>query len=217
MDASVQDKIAATMERIRDTIGQMSQALMPVIEGFANVVSNATALKILFGGAVVATGLIATSSIIAAKAKRDQLSAQLQLNLIQAEALAMLLPQIAREQALTRITAIRAGAATTAGSGYLGPAALGVGVAVISAIMAYLASSGGGGGGAVGSTAAIPAPSTNMSSMGSTTSISTGTSEGAVKSTQQGMRPSTTEITINNNLVLDSQQVTQDRQSKKIF
>jgi hypothetical protein len=133
---------------------------MPVVEAFANMLSNTTSLKILLGGAVIAAGLIATSAIMAANAKRQEVAAQLQLNLITAEGAAMLLPLQARQAALAEIEVIRAGASATAGSGYLGPAALGVGVAVIAGLMAYLSSATGG---AAGSSSPTMAPSAGIS------------------------------------------------------
>lgn len=165
--ASVQDKMAATMERIRDTMGRMAQVVIPIAEAFANMLGNANSLKILLGASVISAGLIAYSAIRTANAKQKEMATQLQLNIIQAEGAAMALVGVQREAAMARIAAIRAGASATAGSGYLGPAALGVGVAVIGALMAYLASAGGGGSSGV-SAAGISAPSSGISPSNST-------------------------------------------------
>lgn len=161
MAASVQDKMAATMERIQDTIGKMSQALMPIIEGFANIVSNATSLKILLGGAAVVAGLIATSSIMAANAKRQEMASLLAQVQINNALLSQQTGLLTAEQARAEIEIIRAGASSTAGAGYLGPAALAVGAAVITGLMAYLSSTGGS---SSAPTPSVPSsPSTGMS------------------------------------------------------
>lgn len=211
LSASVQDKMAATMERINDNIGKMSQALMPIIEGFANMVSNATSLKILLGGAAVIAVTIATSSILAANAKRQELQTQTLINIGQLRELQTKGMLTAEEFTLATTKTVGAGASII---GTLGVFGIPIAMAVITALMAYLASSGAGG--SAISAPAIPAPSTSPESMGSTPP----TAQTPSKSDQQVMgaseRERATTIIIESKTSIDGQQISSDN-TNKIF
>lgn len=180
--ASVQEKMAATMERIRETIGQMTERFLPLIEYFANLISDSEKLREIFAGISAIFGGIATTSIALSVQKRAILNTEIQSRLVNNQLLAGLVLQgntdklrlvtnrgivlqkkaeniqstvaIAKtnaqnvaERVLTGTRIVGAGAAATAGAGYLGPLALGVGAAVITGLLAYLGTGGMGGGG----------------------------------------------------------------------
>ena len=146
--ASASERMEATMERLNDSIGRISQALMPMIEKvaalaerFAAFVGEGNNLRnILIGTASVLTGMLATSVALGFQKKQALITDKL--------------TNVVAEQGL-RPNAANAAAKITAGSGFAGPLAIGIGMAAFTALMAL--SSGGGGGGSV-------APSTPMSS-----------------------------------------------------
>lgn len=180
--ASVQEQMAVVMENLKDSFSQLSAAFLPIVRGFANIVGNAENLKKLIYGVAAGASVLLGYSIyisrektkqalttqqnIAAQTRLAQLqlqvtaaanqetiakNASLRASIQEATADAAALPKdIARAQT----SIVRAGAESAAGSGYLGPLALGVGALVIAGLSAYLMSSGGGGGGS----AAIPTP-----------------------------------------------------------
>ena len=184
--ASASEKLQATMERVNDTIGKMAQALMPMIEGFANFISNAENLRKVFVGIAAVAGGIAATSLAMSVNKARQLASEraialtnnqlLATQILQTNAqktqlvtsrgitltkvaqntqarigLAQTQLQAVAERGVATTRIVGAGAAAAAGSGYLGPLALGVGAAVIAGLMAYLGTSGGGGAGGGGS------------------------------------------------------------------
>lgn len=175
--ASVQEKMAATMERIRDTIGQMTERFLPLIEKFANFISDADNLKKIFDAIKVAVGAIVSLSIAFSVQKKIQLADTIRESNIQSQNL-ILQTRLAAIQALRNKDAVKAiglqnlqtiaagrtaavntagaAAAVTAGSSYLGPGALAVGIAAFTALMALLPSFAGGGGGGGGSSSPAP-------------------------------------------------------------
>jgi hypothetical protein len=163
--ASESEKLQATMERVNDAIGKMAQVLMPVIEDFANFISDAENLRRIFIGISTVIGSIAGASIAMSIMRSKQLATEQQIALTNNRVLATLALQNTQETALlakkeleqiaetgiTETKIIGAGASATAGAGYLGPLALGVGAAVIAGLLAYMGSSSisSGGGGSV--------------------------------------------------------------------
>jgi hypothetical protein len=168
--ASVQEQMAATMERIRDTIGQMTERFLPLIEEIANFVSNAENLKSIFDGIKIAVGAIVGLSIAFSLQKKIQLAdtireLTLQRSNLQMQTRIMAIGALKNKDAvkaigLQNLQTLAAGrtaavntagaaAAVTAGSSFLGPGALAVGLAAFTALMALLPSFGGGGGGSV--------------------------------------------------------------------
>jgi hypothetical protein len=166
--ASVQEQMAATMERIRDTIGQMTERFLPLIEEIANFVSNAENLKSIFDGIKIAVGAIVGLSIAFSLQKKIQLAdtvreLTLQGQNLQMQTRIMAIGALKNKDAvkaigLQNLQTLAAGrtaavntagaaAAVTAGSSFLGPGALAVGLAAFTALMALLPSFGGGGGG----------------------------------------------------------------------
>lgn len=268
--ASVQEKMAATMERIRETIGQMTERFLPLIEKFADFISDTENLKKIFVGISSVIGGIVGYSIALSVQRKQQLADEINSRIVQTQLLATMVMQneakaaglvtdkailatqaqqeataatqlttsaaqnvqeqsrlvteggilttenlqtaaeqtqlttsvaqnvqeksrfgilgrilglgranVAVKQAenlqtnaaiaksgvlqtkelvLTETKIVGAGASATAGAGYLGPLALGVGAAVISGLMAYLATSGGGSGGGGMQTPTVEAP-----------------------------------------------------------
>jgi len=174
--ASASEKLQATMERINEAIGKMSTLFLPIIEKFANFVSDADKLKMAFRGIATVIGGIAGVSIGMSITRQRQLVTERQIALTNNRVLATMALQNTQETALlakkeleqiaetgiTRTKIFGAGASATAGAGYLGPLALGVGAAVIAGLMAYMGTGGGGGGGSA------PMPSaTSISPMNS--------------------------------------------------
>lgn len=173
--ASVQEKMAATMERIRDTIGQMTERFLPLIEQFANFIGDANNLRDVFNGIKIAVAAIVSSSIAFSVQKKIQLADTIKEAVLQREALVMQ-TRLMAIQALKNKDAVKAiglqnlqtmaagrtaavnaagaAAGVTAGSSYLGPGALAIGVAAFTALMALIPSFAGGGGGA--SSSSIP-------------------------------------------------------------
>lgn len=188
--ASVQEQMAVVMENLKDSFSELSKAFLPIVRGFANIVGNAENLKkLIYGAAAGALVLLGYSIYITRQKEMQALStakniaaqtrlAQLQLELTAAanqEALAKnaalkssIQEAVADKAALptdisrTEASIVRAGAESAAGSGYLGPLALGVGALVIAGLSAYLMSAGLGGGGGGG--AAVPLPSSSPNS-----------------------------------------------------
>jgi hypothetical protein len=181
--ASVQDKMAATMERIRDAIGEMTARFLPLIEKFANFVSNADNLRAIFKTvAGIMAGLVSVSVALSIQ-KRIQLQAQVQEAVLQRQNL-VLQTRLAAIQALKNKDAVKAiglqnlqaaaegrtaalsaagsAAKIAGGSSYLGPLALGVGLAAFAGLMAMISSVGGPSGGGGGGNISVPEPDTGM-------------------------------------------------------
>jgi hypothetical protein len=186
--ASVQDKMAATMERVRDAIGEMTARFLPLIEKFANFISNADNLRAIFKTvAGIMAGLVSVSIALSVQ-KRIQLQTQIQEAVLQRQNL-VLQTRLAAIQALKNKDAIKAiglqnlqaaaegrtaalsaagsAAKIAGGSSYLGPLALGIGLAAFTGLMSMISSVGGpsagGGGGSISSTSvSIPEPDAGM-------------------------------------------------------
>jgi len=181
--ASVQDKMAATMERVRDAIGEMTSRFLPLIEKFANFISNADNLKMIFKSvAGIMAGLVSISVALSVQ-KRIQLNTQVQEAILQRQNL-VLQTRLVAIQALKNKDAVKAiglqnlqavaagrtaaldaagsAAKIAGGSSYLGPLALGVGLAAFTGLMAMISSvggpSGGGGGGISAGVTELPKP-----------------------------------------------------------
>jgi type II secretory pathway pseudopilin PulG len=126
--ASVSEKMAATMDSIKLSIGQMAQGLMPLIKGFADLVGDADNLKTIFSGIVGIAGALVAISL-------TMKVAEAQLVVTQTQQLAILAAQnrlrltgltyLAEEIALQEGLAV---AAVTAGSAAFGPGAIEIGL-----------------------------------------------------------------------------------------
>jgi hypothetical protein len=133
--ASASEKIAATMDSVQQSIGQMTQALMPFIQAFADFVGDADRLKGIF---VVIGSLIAgmaAFSIALKMAEQQILRTELQKLTVIAAINKLIAEQIEVETVLIEEKEAEAVASVTSGAGYLGPAAIGVGVATGAALV----------------------------------------------------------------------------------
>jgi hypothetical protein len=183
--ASVQEQMAVVMENLKDSFAEVSRALLPIVRWFSGILSNVENLKTAMYGVAAGALVLVGYSVHISREKTKQLLttqqniaaqtrlAQLQLQITAAaneEALAKnaalrssIQEAVADRAALptdvsrTQASIVRAGAESAAGSGYLGPLALGVGALVIAGLSAYLMSAGLGGGGGGGG-AAVPLP-----------------------------------------------------------
>jgi hypothetical protein len=144
--ASVSEQMAATMDSIKQSIGEMTQGLMPLIKGFAEFVSDADNLKGLFVAIVGVMGTMAGISIALKVSEQQILQTQIQQQAITAANTGLLLERLGVEEALIGAKQSEAVASVTAGSGYLGPGAIVVGLAAGAALAAItgIALSGGG-------------------------------------------------------------------------
>lgn len=164
---STSEKMAATMENIKDTIGKMTEGLASFVDKFVTFIGNAENLKGILKAAAASAAAIAAYSITISVQKQRQLATEMQIALTNNRVVATLALQNTQETALlakkeleqiaeTGITSTKivgAGASATAGSGYLGPGALAVGAAVIAGLLTYLAA------GSMGGAPSVPAPS----------------------------------------------------------
>jgi archaellum component FlaC len=173
--ASVSEKLAATMDAIKNTIAQSAQILIPMVDKIVTWLSKMENLKKVFASIVGIMASMAAYSVVMKIAGAIQLQQQ---NAI----LGKMAATLAGETAIAEARIVGAGASATAGAGYLGPGALAVGAAVIAGLLGYLAVSsamGSGGassgietGGGSGGGASAEMPSTGMST---TPAISTPT------------------------------------------
>ena len=183
--ASVSEKLAATMDAIKNTIAQAAQVLIPMVDKVVTWLSKMENLKKVFASIVGIMASMAAYSIVMKAAGAIQLA---QTN----QQLGKMAALLAGETAIAEAKIVGAGAGAASGAWYLGPGALAVGAAVIAGLMGYLAVSsamGGGGGSSEGTEVTMPAPggggspsmpATGMSSMSTSTpspsSASTSTS-----------------------------------------
>lgn len=165
--ASVSEKLAATLDAIKNSIAQAAQVLLPMVDKAITWLSKMENLKKVFAGIVGIMATMATYSTVMKVAGAIQL-AQTNAQLSKMAAV------LAGETAIAQTRIVGAGASATAGSGYLGPAALAVGAAVIAGLMGYLAYSGtmsamegGVGAGEQSVAAGSETPSTGMGAMAS--------------------------------------------------
>ena len=149
--ASVSEKMAATMDSIKKSIAEAGQVMMPMIEGIANFLADANNLKGVFIGIASVMGAMVGYSLAMRSAGMAQVASQIQvLELIAAQNVQLQMAAV-KQGLLAEEAVVTAGASAAAGAGYLGPGALAVGAAVIAGLSAYLATGGmsGGGGGSV--------------------------------------------------------------------
>ena len=148
--ASVSEKLAATMDAIKNTIAQAAQVLLPMVDKVVTWLSKMENLKKVFASIVGIMASMAAYSIVMKAAGAVQLA---QTN----QQLGKMAAVLAGETAIAEAKIVGAGASATAGAGYLGPGALAVGAAVIAGLLGYLAVSSAMGGG--GGSEEAPAPS----------------------------------------------------------
>ena len=93
--ASVQDKMAATMERVRDAIGEMTARFLPLIEELANFLSDTEKLKQTFSAIATIVGGIAGLSIGMSLQRKAMLATEIQSRLVNNQ---LLVTQIAQQR-----------------------------------------------------------------------------------------------------------------------
>jgi len=144
--ASVSEQMAATMDSIKQSIGEISQGLMPVIKGFASFLSDADNLKGLFVAIVGVMGTMAGISIALRVSEQQILQTQIQKQAIIAANTELMARELGVESSIIAAKQGEAVASVTAGSGYLGPGAIVAGLAAGAALAAItgIALSGGG-------------------------------------------------------------------------
>ena len=193
--SSTAEKMAATMENIKDSIGKMTEGLAAFVDKFAAFIGDADNLKTILKAVGGLMGAIVGYSIAISVQKQRQLAIELQLQFAQTRLLAGIATQMGGNAALIaqeetqmilgkKNAIIGVGEAvtkTTAASGALGPGALLVGAAVGAGLMALLSSYGisGGGGGSAASVGmpAIPAAIKPMNTAAATNGNSQATQE----------------------------------------
>lgn len=199
--ASVSEKMAATMDAIKNSIAQASERLLPMVDAIATFLANANNLKGVFIGIATVMVAMVGYSLAMKAAGMAQVATQIQLLRLQVQQNIAARTGVVTEALLAEEKIIEAGAAATAGSWYLGPGALPVGAAVIAALGAYFGMSAiGGESSSAGTTTATPSagmtPPVNTAIAGATTTAAAPTQNYvATPQQQQG------------NVYLDSQRV----------
>jgi hypothetical protein len=98
--ATAQEQMQATMERMADSVGQMTHFLADAANWFANIFSNADNIKIaLEVGAAIMAGMVTYSLIISAK-KREEANLQKQIMLMNHKVLTSQVAQLEAEAAV---------------------------------------------------------------------------------------------------------------------
>lgn len=195
--ASVSEKLAATMDAIKNTIAQAAQVLLPMVDKVATWLANMQNLKKVFAGIVGVMATMASYSLIMKTAGAVQLMQQNQQ-------LAKMGAVLAGKATEAEMSAMIAASNTTAMSAYLGPGALAVGAAVFAGLMGLIAGSAamsamGGGGGGEGTAAQIPAPSGGgMTSMPDTGMSATAAPPAPTSTASTSYTPSGTNVTSGN-------------------
>lgn len=172
--ASVSEKLAATMDAIKNTIAQAAQILIPMVDKIVSWLANIQHLKTVFAGIVGIMASMATYSLVMKAAGYAQLVNQTAL-------LGKMSATLAGETAIAEARIVGAGAAGATGAWYMGPGALAVGAAIIAGLSGYLLTSsltGGDSGGSLppevgGGGGFTSVPATGMSSTPSYTPTST--------------------------------------------
>jgi len=136
--ASVTEKMASALDSVKKSIAEASTRLLPMVEGMLNFLTNTEKLKNTFVGISAILGGIVGFSIAMKAAGIAQVQSQIQLLQLLAAQNVQLQMAAVRQGLLTEQQIVGAGAAVTAGSSYLGPAAIAIGIAAITALMAYL-------------------------------------------------------------------------------
>lgn len=163
--ASTAERMATLMEGIKNTIGQMLQQFLPLVNKALEWLSHAENLRSVFVNIAKIVGAIVGYSLTLKMVNAaNAVIQQVQLSNL-ARQNAALTQTIAKEAILTEERVGGAVASVTAGSGYLGPGALAVGGAVLAMLGAWIGSSmlggaaegamgdfGAGGGGGAGNT-----------------------------------------------------------------
>jgi len=201
--ASVSEKLAATMDAIKNSIAQMATVLLPMITKVADWLANMKNLKTVFAGIV---GLLAAAASYSFAIKTANA-----INLAMSrQELSTMASRLAGETAIATTKAAGAASSVTAGSAYLGPGAIAVGAAAFATLMGYLAynssmsgmdslgapgDTGASGAGGGGETTAMPSSTTSIPSTGMS-AASTPASSTASSSTSY--TPSGTNVTSGN-------------------
>lgn len=145
---SAQEKLADVMTKIQSVMANLADPLMGLIDGFAKVAENATAVKVI-------VGLITTAMVAQAVVKAGATATQIALNK------QLLKSEIKK----TGVESVGAGAKITGALASLGPigaiAGIGIGIAAIAGLMSLLSSAKEGND--------IMSPGSNMSGYGSRT------------------------------------------------
>lgn len=184
--ASVSERLAATLDAIKNSIAQAATALLPMVESVMKWLSNMENLKGVLKAVAGIIGGIVGYSITMSVLDKQRVATQIQLMRMQVVQNADLLKGLGIQTALTEEQIAGAAANVTAGSGYMGPLAIGVGLAAAAALsmLAGSAMSGVGGGGGGETPMAMSAPSTGMSPMNTAAAqASSGTAQSANNST----------------------------------
>jgi len=124
---SAQEKLADVMTKIQSVMANLADPLMGLIDGFAKVAENATAVKVI-------VGLITTAMVAQAVVKAGATATQIALNK------QLLKSEIKK----TGVESVGAGAKITGALASLGPigaiAGIGIGIAAIAGLMSLLSS-----------------------------------------------------------------------------
>lgn len=136
--ASVSEKMAAALDSVKKSIADASTALLPMVDKMLNFLTNTEKLKNTFVAISGVLGGIVGFSLAMKAAGFAQVQSQIQLLQLLAAQNVQLQMAAVRQGLLTEQQIVGAGAAVTAGSSYLGPAAIAIGTAAITSLMAYL-------------------------------------------------------------------------------
>ena len=191
--ASVSERLAATLDAIKNSIAQAATALLPIVEKVMKWLSNMENLKGVLKAIAGIIGGIVGYSVTMSILDKQRVATQIQLMRMQVVQNAELLKGLGIQTVLTETQIAGAAANVTAGSGWMGPGALAVGLAAAAALSALAGSAMGGVGGGGGETGmAMTAPSTGMSPMNTAAAqASSGTAQSvnnpaAAKDNQRG-------------------------------
>ena len=123
---AVQEKMADLVNKIQSSLANSAEPLLGMVEGFAKLLENATAVKIIIG--IITTALVAQFALTTASK-----IAQLKLN-------RRLLKSNIKNAAVTSVDAAAEGAKSVAKIPYVGGfIALGIGAAIVGGLLTYLA------------------------------------------------------------------------------
>lgn len=123
---AVQEKMADLVNKIQSSLANSAEPLLGMVEGFAKLLENATAVKIIIG--IITTALVAQFALTTASK-----IAQLKLN-------RRLLKSNIKNAAVTSVDAAAEGAKSVAKIPYVGGfIALGIGAAIVGGLLGYLA------------------------------------------------------------------------------
>lgn len=143
--ASVSEKLAATMDAIKNSIAEASTKLLPVVDSIVTFLSKTENLKKVFIAIAGVLGTIAGISIALRVAEQQKTNSLIQQLAIQTALKRLELQQLGIQTAQIAAAQGKAVAEVTAGSGYLGPGAIAVGLAAGAALAAITGVALGGG------------------------------------------------------------------------